>query len=121
MLPITNYILITIVVLILMYNAYVKLSSNPGAIQLFKGLQLEPYGRIILGATELLAAMLLIFPGTQKYGSILATLLMSGVILIHLTLIGIALGGNYNFFSMGIIAFFCSVVLVWISYQKAGI
>jgi len=115
---IMTWILIIPTVLILIYNAYVKLSSSPGAIQLFTGLGLEPYGRLLLGATEIFAALLIVYPPTMKYGAVLGVILMSGVILIHLTKLGIALGGDYSFFIMGIVAFCCSAALIWISYRK---
>ena len=105
---IMTWILIIPTVLILIYNAYVKLSSSPGAIQLFTGLGLEPYGRLLL----------IVYPPTMKYGAVLGVILMSGVILIHLTKLGIALGGDYSFFIMGIVAFCCSAALIWISYRK---
>ena len=112
-----NWLLVSPTVLILFYNAYVKLSGNPGAVQLFSGLQLEPFGRILAGTLETIAAILLLYPPTLKYGAIMATTLMVGVILVHLTKIGIALGGDYSFFVMGVVAFCCSGVLTWISYK----
>ena len=104
--------------IILIYNACIKLSSNPGAIQLFTGLGLEPYGRFAIGILELTAGILLIYPATLKYGAILGTVLMLGVIAVHITKIGIALNGDYSFFIMGVIAFLCCTGLIWITLQK---
>jgi len=103
--------------LILFYNAHVKLSGNPGAVQLFSGRQLEPFGRILAGTLEMIAALLLLYPPTLKYGAIMATALMAGVIAVHVTKIGIPLDGDYSFFLMGVVAFCCSGVLTWISYE----
>ncbi|WP_316762312.1 DoxX family protein [Pedobacter aquatilis] len=115
---IINWLLISLTVIILMYNAYVKLSWSPGAVQLFSSLNLEPYGRVIVGTLEVLAALLLLYPPIMKYGALLATCMMLGVIITHLTKIGIALSGDYSFFSMGLIAFVCSAVLSLISFKN---
>lgn len=115
---IVTWILVVIAAVILIYNAYIKLSSNPGAIQLFSSLGLEPFGRFTIGLLELAAAVLLIFPGTVKYGAVLGSILMSGVIVIHITKLGIALNGNYSFFFMGVIAFLCCISLSWLTILK---
>lgn len=105
---------------LLVYNAYLKLSANPGAIALFTGLALEPYGRLSLGAAELCTGLLLLYPATMKYGAVLGTVLMAGVILMHLIKLGIALNGDYSFFIMGAIAFLCCISLCGISVKKAS-
>lgn len=115
---IVTWILVVIAAVILIYNAYIKLSSNPGAIQLFSSLGLEPFGRFTIGLLELAAAVLMIFPGTVKYGAVLGSILMSGVIVIHITKLGIALNGNYSFFFMGVIAFLCCISLSWLTILK---
>jgi len=112
-----NWILVVPTVVILFYNAYIKLTSNPGAIQLFSGLRLEPYGRVLIGTLEVLAALLLLYPPTLRYGAALATLLMSGVIFIHVSKIGIALNGDYSFFAMGLVAFGCAAAITYINFK----
>lgn len=116
---IMSWIFIILAFAILVYNAYLKLNSNSGAIQLFSGLGLEPYGRFAIGLFELTAALLLLYPGTVKYGAVLGFILMTGVIFIHITKIGIALNGNYSFFFMGVIAFFCCTGLIWMTMPKS--
>lgn len=113
-----GWVLIIIAFTILIYNAYLKLSANPGAITLFTSLDMEPYGRILLGFLELSAALLLLYPSTLKYGATLGAVLMAGVILIHIFKLGIALNGDYKFFIMGVAAFLCSTTLLWLSTQK---
>ncbi|WP_316845179.1 hypothetical protein [Pedobacter psychrodurus] len=115
---ILNWVLIIIAFIILVYNAYLKLSSNQGAITLFSSLAMEPYGRFLLGSLELMAALLLLHPATLKYGAALGVLLMAGVILIHIFKLGIALNGDYKFFIMGLSAFFCSTLLLYLNIQK---
>lgn len=115
---IIGWVLIIIAFTILIYNAYLKLSANAGAITLFTSLGMEPYGRILLGFLELSAALLLLYPATLKYGATLGALLMAGVILIHIFKLGIALNGDYKFFIMGVTAFLCATILLWLSTQK---
>lgn len=105
------WIFVLVASVILIYNSYIKLSSNSGAVQLFSGLGLEPYGRFGLGLLELLAALLLINPGTVKYGAVLGSVLMAGVVFIHITKLGIALNGDFSFFFMGLAAFICCISL----------
>ena len=115
---ILNCLLQALVFGILLYNAYIKLSSSPGAVQLFTGLGLEPYGRFASGIFELTACLLIIFPSTIKYGAISGTFLMLGVIISHLTRIGIAINGDYTFFAMAVIVFACCVGLIIFQYKK---
>lgn len=112
--------LIPITVLILLYNSYLKLSTSSGAVLLFTGLQLEPYGRLFLGTTELIVAFLLLYPPTSRYAAAAIVLMMLGVIIIHITKIGLALGGDYSFFAMAVIAFCCSAALTWINLRSIG-
>lgn len=115
---ILTWILVVATSAILIYNSYLKLSSNPGAVQLFSGLGLEPYGRFILGFLEFATALILLYPGTLKYGAVLGSILMAGVIFIHITKLGIALNGDYSFFCMGAVAFFCCTSLTWMAFSK---
>lgn len=77
---------------------------------------MEPYGRFAIGILELVAALLLVYPPTTKYGAILGTVLMSGVILIHVIKLGIALNGSYDLFLMGVITFVCCLSLTYLSF-----
>lgn len=115
---ILNRIFQILVFIILLYNAYVKLSSSPGAVQLFTGLGLEPFGRFTIGILELTICLLIIYPPTIKYGAILGAFLMLGVIISHMTRIGIAINGDYTFFIMGIIVLICCLSLSISPYKK---
>jgi len=116
---ILNWALIIPAFIILMYSANLKLSSNPGAVQLFGGLGMEPYGRFAIGILELIAGLLLVYPPTTRYGAMLGSILMVGVILIHVTKLGIALNGSYDLFLMGLITFVCCTSLIVLSYYNS--
>ena len=49
----------------------------------------EPWGRIGSGVAELIAAILLLTPGTVVYGAVLSLGIITGAILSHLTKLGV--------------------------------
>ena len=64
---------------------YFKFSGAPESIAIFTELGMEPQGRIIIGALELLACILLLLPSSIVYGAILGSGLMIGAIIGHFT------------------------------------
>ena len=90
---------------------YFKFSGDPKSIALFTELGMEPQGRIIIGALELLACILLLLPSSAVYGAILSSGLMTGAIIGHFT----HLGWEGDRFSLMMLAFLtlasCLVIL----------
>jgi len=89
-----------------------KLTSAPDAVALFTLLGVEPWGRFLLGATELLAAVLLLWPPSAVLGGGLGVVLMLGAIATHVFRIGIAYGGDPSLFLMAVTVLVCSVATV---------
>ena len=74
---------------------------------------MEPYGRIGTGIGELIAGILLLWPKKSHYGAFLSLGLISGAILMHLTILGIDVqndGGKV--FYLAIITFVCNLIVV---------
>ncbi len=84
------WILQIICALILLQTLYFKFSAHVDSVQLFTELKMEPNGRILIGVLELIAGILLIIPGSAAYGAILATGLMTGAVIGHITVLGFA-------------------------------
>ena len=82
------WILQIICALILLQTLFFKFSAHPDSVQLFTELGMEPNGRILIGVLELIADILLIIPGSAAYGAFLATGIMSGAIIGHITTLG---------------------------------
>lgn len=105
---ITAWICRLIAAVIMLQTLYFKFSAAPESIYIFSTLGMEPWGRIGTGMLEAIASILLLFPGTTLYGSILGLGLMSGALFFHLTKLGIVVqddGGQL----------FIYALLVWIS------
>ena len=82
------WILQIICALILLQTLYFKFQAHPDSVQLFTELGMEPNGRILIGVLELIAGILLLIPGSAAYGALLATGIMSGAIIGHITTLG---------------------------------
>jgi hypothetical protein len=92
--------------------AFSKLTSAPDAVALFTPLGVEPWGRFLLGAIELLTAVLLLWPKSAVVGGVLGVVLMLGAIATHLFRIGITYGGDPSLFLMATVVLLASVATV---------
>ena len=86
--------------IILLQTLFFKFTAAPESVEIFTMLGLEPHGRILIGALELAAAILLIIPRTVVFGGLLGLGLMGGAIMSHVT----QLGWSGEMFSLGILA-----------------
>ncbi|EDY84554.1 hypothetical protein VDG1235_4185 [Verrucomicrobiia bacterium DG1235] len=77
-----------IAVLIMGQTLFFKFTAAPESVQLFTELNMEPHGRLIIGALELIACILLIIPSSIVYGALLGSSLMAGAIIGHVTELG---------------------------------
>jgi len=80
--------------LIMLQTLFYKFTAAPESVYIFSQLGMEPYGRIGIGAMELVASILILIPGTTGYGALLAIGLMAGAIFFHLTRLGIVVQGD---------------------------
>lgn len=74
---------------ILLQTLPFKFTAHPSSVALFTELGVEPFGRIGLGVVELITAILLLVPGTVRYGIVLGIGLMVGALASHFFVIGI--------------------------------
>ena len=106
------WLLRIVAAVILLQTLYFKFTAQPESIQLFSKLGMEPWGRIVTGIAELIAAILLLIPRTTLLGAIMGLGLMSGAIFFHLTKLGINFGGDVILFAYAVITFSCCLVLI---------
>lgn len=111
--PILDRALRLVAVLILGMAIPAKFTAGPVAVAMFTQLGAEPSGRVATGVFESLAVVLLVAPPMVVYGALLAVGLMTGAILSHLLVLGVAPGGDPSMFLMALTTFGCSVALVW--------
>jgi len=102
---------------IMLHTLYFKFTAHEQSVALFTQLGMEPWGRIGTGVLELIASILILYPGTTGWGAGLGLGLMSGAIFFHLTKLGIVFGGDAVLFIYAVITFVCCLILL-IKYRQ---
>ena len=90
---------------------YFKFTGAEESVAIFTELGMEPHGRLLIGALELVASILLLIPGTVAYGAILTWGLMSGAIMGHISQIGFA-GDRGQLFLLAVIVWISATILL---------
>lgn len=93
-LTIFSWILRIVAAVILLQTLYFKFTAAPESVYIFTKIGAEPWGRIVSGIVELVAAILLLTPRFTWLGSFLALGVMAGAIISHLTILGIEVQGD---------------------------
>lgn len=100
---------------ILLQTLFFKFTGAEESKYIFSTLGLEPWGRIGSGVVELIAAALLFVPRTVTLGALLASGVMSGAILSHLTLLGIEVKNDRGLlFALAIAVLLASLGVLYI-------
>jgi uncharacterized membrane protein YphA (DoxX/SURF4 family) len=112
--PVILWILRIVPALIMLQTLFFKFSASEESVYLFTQLGIEPWGRIGTGVLELIASVLLLWPGTTHFGAILGAGLMSGAVFSHLTKLGIEVkeDGGLLFIYAVIVLLCCAILLV---------
>lgn len=112
---IISWIMAVISALIMLQTLYFKFTAAPESVYIFTQLGLEPFGRIGVGVTELIASILLLLPKTRFFGALMAIGLMFGAVAGHLTKLGIVVmdDGGY-LFALCLIVLLSSLVCLYI-------
>lgn len=98
---------------ILLQTLYFKFAGAEESVYIFSTLGVEPWGRIGTGMAELVAAVLLLVPGTVVFGALLSLCIISGAIVSHLVVLGIEVQGDRGLlFGLAVTVFVCSAVLL---------
>ncbi len=85
---IINWVLRIIPAVIIGRAALMKFSADPNATALFRSLDMEPGGRILIGVIELLVVVLLLSSRVSAWGAFLGLGVMCGAVIAHTTVIG---------------------------------
>src|SRR5947208_12975359 len=98
---------------ILLQTLFFKFTAAPESVYIFTKVGLEPWGRIGSGVAELVAAILILIPGTTWIGAGLALGVMAGAIFSHLTVLGISVMGDGGLlFGLALAVAVCSTLLL---------
>jgi putative oxidoreductase len=100
---------------ILAQTLFFKFTAAPESVYIFDKVGLGTPGRIGSGIAELIAAILLLIPGTVWLGAGLALAVMGGAIMSHLTVLGIVVMNDHGLlFGLAITVALCSAILLLI-------
>ena len=98
---------------ILLQTLFFKFTGAEESVYIFTTLGIEPWGRYGSGLTELVAALLLLYPGTAALGATMAVGTMAVAILSHLAVLGIEVMNDGGLlFSLAIVVFLASAVVL---------
>jgi putative oxidoreductase len=108
-----------IAAVIMLQTLYFKFSGSEESVYIFTTVGMEPWGRISIGALELIASALLLFNATAWLGSGLALGLMVGAIGMHLTILGISVQGDGGYlFFLAVAVALCSAFVLFKNKEK---
>ncbi|HBS28561.1 MAG TPA: DoxX family protein [Phycisphaerales bacterium] len=94
--------------LIFLQTLFFKFTAAEESVDIFTKLGAEPWGRYASGVAELVAAVLLLIPGTVPIGAIIGLGVISGAIMSHLTILGISVKGDGGLlFALACAVFVC--------------
>ncbi|MES2727185.1 MAG: DoxX family protein [Bacteroidota bacterium] len=104
---------------ILLQTLFFKFTAAPESVYIFSTLGLEPYGRIGSGVAELIAAILLIWPGKSLMGAIVSIGVISGAIVSHLLFLGIEIMNDGGLlFMLACVVFILNLITIGFNYEK---
>lgn len=118
---IAPWVLRIIAALVMLQTLYFKFSGSEESVYIFSQLGMEPWGRIATGVLELIASILILYPKTTFFGSVLAIGLMSGAVIAHLSKLGIVVkndGGQLFIYALLVLV---SSLILAILYRNDGI
>jgi uncharacterized membrane protein YphA (DoxX/SURF4 family) len=119
---IVMWLLRIIPAIILLQTLFFKFTAAPESVYIFSTLGIEPWGRILVGVFELIAAILLLVPTTTVFGALLGSGLMAGAIFSHLTKLGIEVQGDGGYlFILALIVFACCAGILIILRKQVSI
>lgn len=117
-----SWVLRLIAAAILVQTLYFKFTGAPESVYIFTKVHAEPWGRIGSGVVELIAAVLLLWPRFTWAGAVVASGVMAGAIMSHLTLLGIEVQGDHGLlFVLALTVFFSSAFLLIIHRSQLPI
>jgi putative oxidoreductase len=105
-----------LIAIIYVQTLYYKFTAHPESVYIFSKLGLEPFGRIGLGITELITALLIVLPATMIYGSVLSVGIISGAVFAHLFILGIEVEGDGGkLFYLALTVLIASILLLFLN------
>ena len=113
------WLLQVMVAAILLQTLYFKFTGAPESVYIFQTVGMEPWGRYGSGVAELVAAVLLLWPGRAAWGAWLALGVISGAIFFHLTKLGLVVQDDGGLlFALALVVFAGSLAVLAIRRRE---
>ena len=107
---------------VLLQTLFFKFTGAEESVYIFSTLGVEPWGRLASGVVELLAAVLLLVPGTAAIGAVVACGVMAGAVVSHLTILGIEVRGDGGLlFALALVVLVSSAVVLIVRRSELAI
>jgi len=106
-----SWLLQVAVVLIIAPMAALKFVGDERTVEVFETLGMEPNGRLLIGAIEAFAVILLLIPWSVTWGALLAWGVMTGALIGHATHLGVT-GAMLPMTLMALVAWLMTSVIV---------
>ena len=108
---VVSWICRVVAAVILLQTLFFKFTGAPESVYIFTKVGLEPWGRIGSGVVELIAAVLILWPGWSWLGAGIALGVIGGAIMSHLTVLGIVVKDDGGLlFILAVIVAACSAL-----------
>lgn len=115
-------IVVTVILIQTLFFKFTGAEESKYIFSTLMGPELEAYGRIGSGIVELIAAVLLLVPGTAWLGGGLALGTITGAIFSHLTMLGIVVKDDGGLlFGLAVVVFVLSSVVLLIHRRELPI
>ncbi len=100
---------------ILGQTLFFKFSGAEESRYIFTTIGMEPWGRYLVGSSELVAVVLLLVPRTAWLGGVVGLGVIAGALFFHLTILGIeVMGDGGELFYLALAVFACCAGVVWL-------
>jgi len=117
--PILHWILRLVPAVLLFQTLFFKFTASEESVYIFTQLGVEPWGRIVSGIIELIAAILIVIPSRTALGALAGVSVMAGAVLSHLTVLGIEIMGDGGLlFILALVILVCCTVLVLLNKSQ---
>jgi putative oxidoreductase len=113
------WILRVLAAVIMIQTLYFKFTGASESVEIFTTVGMEPWGRIGIGVLELVASVLLLINATAWLGAALGAGLMGGAVFMHLTILGISVGGDNGYlFALALIVLMACIGILIVNRDK---
>ncbi len=106
-----------VVALLLFFAATQKFIGEPGTVEVFVGLDMEPTGRYVIAVIELMAALLILSP-FAALGSVIAVSVMCGALIAHVTHLGLVVNNDGGMLVCMLVVVLLCAAYVLVSRRK---